>query len=123
MVNVFLKGILSNLNHCLGLLRAMTQQTQMIMEVWIQVSVKRLKQQNGRKLTSMTWYILLYTYTGISTLAVQGGTLTASSSGYALSESDRESYEKVFSSFIVPYNSVTVGKEIGQGKYSIPYGW
>ncbi len=32
-----------------------------------------------------------------------------------LSDADRRSYEKVFSSILVPYTALTVGEEIGQG--------
>ncbi len=35
---------------------------------------------------------------------------------YQLSDTDRRSYEKVFSSILVPYTALTVGEEIGQGK-------
>ncbi len=33
-----------------------------------------------------------------------------------LSNADRRSYEKVFSSIIVPYTALTIGKEIGRGE-------
>ena len=36
-----------------------------------------------------------------------------------LSEADRQSYEKVFSSILVPYASLTVGEEIGQGWFVV----
>ena len=34
---------------------------------------------------------------------------------WTLSDKDRESYQKAFSSILVPYASFKVGKEIGQG--------
>ncbi len=32
-----------------------------------------------------------------------------------LSDADRSSYEKIFSSILVPYTALTVGEVIGQG--------
>ncbi len=34
---------------------------------------------------------------------------------FQLSDADSRSYEKVFSSILVPYTSLTIGEEIGQG--------
>ncbi len=34
---------------------------------------------------------------------------------FQLSDTDRRSYEKVFSSILVPYTALTIGEEIGQG--------
>ncbi len=34
---------------------------------------------------------------------------------FQLSDADRSSYEKVFSSILVPYTALTIGEEIGQG--------
>ncbi len=34
---------------------------------------------------------------------------------FQLSDADRKSYEKVFSSILVPYTALTIGEEIGQG--------
>ena len=38
-----------------------------------------------------------------------------SDDAFTLSEADRTSYEKVFSSILVPFASLTVGEDIGQG--------
>ncbi len=34
---------------------------------------------------------------------------------FQLSDADRSSYEKVFSSILVPYTALTIGEEIGKG--------
>ncbi len=34
---------------------------------------------------------------------------------FQLSDTDRSSYEKVFSSILVPYTALTIGEEIGHG--------
>ncbi len=34
---------------------------------------------------------------------------------FQLSDAERRSYEKVFSSILVPYTALTIGEEIGQG--------
>ena len=36
-----------------------------------------------------------------------------------LSEADRQSYEKVFFSILVPYASLKVGEDIGQGLFML----
>ncbi len=46
------------------------------------------------------------------------GSIAVSLSGtddIRLSDADRSSYEKIFSSILVPYTALTVGEEIGQG--------
>ena len=52
--------------------------------------------------------------TGVNQLAIKNVDIPDDT--FTLSEADRTSYEKVFSSILVPFASLTVGEDIGQGK-------
>ena len=48
-------------------------------------------------------------------LAAGKASSTSTDGEWKLSEKDRESYQKAFSSILVPYTSLEVANEIGQG--------
>ena len=58
-------------------------------------------------------------HTASFTLTAKGEAL--STSNWRLSDQDRESYGKTFSSIVVPYTSIEIGKEIGQGIFVYAY--
>ncbi len=69
-----------------------------------------------RKFCKVLWHQMHINITGSPRHDAEMDLFFTGTEDIRLNDADKSSYEKIFSSILVPYTALTVGEEIGQGE-------